>query len=86
MVAKQVTAQWVMEARHLTLAADVRREDIVQPVEAAEAESEASIVPPPIKPNVVPTAAEPSAVVPTTAELPSSLPAATSANTTEGPQ
>ena len=28
-VAEQVTAQWVMEAHHLTMAADVRREDIV---------------------------------------------------------
>ena len=28
-VAEQVTAQWVMEALHLTVAIDVRREDIV---------------------------------------------------------
>ena len=29
MVAEQVTAQWVMEARHSTMAADMRREDVV---------------------------------------------------------
>ena len=78
--------QWVMEARRSIVAADVRREDVVQPVEAAKAESEASIVPPTTEPNVVPTIAEPSAVVSTTAELPSSSPAAPSTDTTGGPQ
>ena len=28
-VTKRVTAQWVMEARHSTMAADMRREDVV---------------------------------------------------------
>ena len=28
-VAEQITAQWVMEARRLTMAADVRREDVI---------------------------------------------------------
>ena len=29
MVAEQVTAQWVMEARHSSMAKDVHREDVV---------------------------------------------------------
>ena len=29
MVAEQVTAQWVMEARYSTVAVDMRREDVV---------------------------------------------------------
>ena len=58
MVAEQVTMQWVMEARHSSMAEDVRQEDVVQPTEAAEVRSEVSIVPPPIEPNVVPTTAK----------------------------
>ena len=34
-----------MEARRLSVAEDVRREDVVQPVEGVETESEASVVP-----------------------------------------
>ena len=85
MVAEQVTAQWVMEARRSTVAIDVRWEDIVQPMEVAEAGSEASVVPPPIEPNVVPTTAEPSVIVLTSTELPLSSPTAPSVDATRGP-
>jgi len=85
-VTEPVTAQWLMEARYSTMAVDVCREDIVQPMEAAEARSKASIIPSPSEQNVVSTAAEPSTVVPTIAELPSSSPTAPSTDTTGGPQ
>ena len=54
----------MMEAHHSTVAADVHREDVIQPMEAAKAKSGASVILPPTEPNVVPTIAEPSAVVP----------------------
>ena len=57
-VAEQVTAQWVMEARHSSVAEDVRRDDVVQPVEGVETGVEASVIPPPTEPNVVPTESE----------------------------
>ena len=75
MVAEQVTVQWVMEARRSTVAADMRREDVVQPAEAAEARSEASVVPTPTEPNIVPT----------TIELPSSSSTVPSADAAGGP-
>ena len=84
-VAEQVTAQWVMEARPSTMAVDVRQEDVIQPVEAAEARSEVSIVPSSIEPNIVLTIAEPSAVIPTTTELPSSSSIAPSTDVAGGP-
>ena len=84
-VAEQVTTRWVVEARCSMAATGVRQEDIVQPV-MAEAGSEASVVPPATEPNVVPTIAESSAVVLTTAELPSSSSATPSTDTTGGPQ
>ena len=55
MVAKQVNAQWVMEAHRLSMAEDVHREDVIQPMEGVETRSEASVVPPPTEPNVFPT-------------------------------
>ena len=55
MVTEQVTAQWVMEARRLSMAKDVRWEDVVQPMEGVETGSEASVIPPPTEPNIVPT-------------------------------
>ena len=55
---QQVTAQWVMEARRLTVAADMHQEDVVQPTELAEDGSEASVIPPAIEPNVVLTGSE----------------------------
>ena len=47
-----------MEARRLTMTKDVRREDVVQPMEGVETGSEASVVPPPTEPNVVLTGSE----------------------------
>ena len=58
MVAEQVTAQWVMEARRSTMATNMRWEDVVQPTESMEVKSEASVFLPPTKPNVVPTIIE----------------------------
>ena len=58
MVAEPVTVQWVMEAHHSTMVEDVRREDVVQPVEGVEARSEVSVIPPPTEPNVVSTGSE----------------------------
>ena len=58
MVAEQVTAQWVMEARHSSVDKDVHQEDVVQPVEGVETRSKVSIIPPPIEPNVIPTRSE----------------------------
>ena len=55
-----------------TVAEDVCQEDVVQPLEGAETRLEASVILPPIEPNVIPTVAELSVVVPTTTELPSS--------------
>ena len=48
----------MMEARHSSMAEEVRREDVVQPVEGVETGSEASVVPPPIEPNIVLTGSE----------------------------
>ena len=53
MVAEQVSAQWVMEARRVSVAKGVRQEDIIQPADRVETGSEASVVPPLTKPNVV---------------------------------
>ena len=58
MVAEQVTAQWVMEARRSTVAEDMCREDVVPPMEGLETGLEASIIPPPAEPNIVPTGNE----------------------------
>ena len=58
MVAEQVTAQWVMEAHCSSVAEDVRREDVVQPMEGVETGSEASVIPPSTEPNIVPTESE----------------------------
>ena len=48
----------------MTMAEDVHQEHVAQPMEGAEAESEANIVPPLTEPNVVLTTTEPSVVVP----------------------
>ena len=73
-----------MEARRASVAEGVHQEDVIQPAEATEAESEVSVVPPPTKPNVVLTEAKPSTIVPTTTEVPSSSPTAPSANAAGG--
>ena len=75
MVAEQVTAQWVMEDRRSSVAEDVHREGVIQPVEGVETGSEASVVPPPTKPNVVPIGSE----------LPSSLSTVPSADAVRRP-
>ena len=69
-----VTLQWVMEAHYSNVAVDMRRDDVVQPAEAAKVGSEASIISTPTKLNVIPTAAE----------LPLSLSIAPSANAASG--
>ena len=58
MVAEQVSAQWVMEARCSSVAEGVCQEDVIQPANGVETGSEASVVPPPIEPNVVPSESE----------------------------
>ena len=58
MVAEQVSVQWVMEARRSSMAEGVRQEDVIQPADGVETGSEASVVPPPTEPNVVPSKSE----------------------------
>jgi hypothetical protein len=53
MVVEQVSAQWVMEARHSSMAEGMHQEDVIQPADGVESKSEASVVPPPTEPNVV---------------------------------
>ena len=74
-----------MEAHCSTMAADMRWEDVVQPTEAVKARLEASVVPPPTEPNVILTAAELSAIIPTITELPSSSLTVPSANAAGAP-
>ena len=76
----------MMEARCSTMVVGVRQEDIVQPMEVVETRSEVSIDMPPTEPNIVPTVAEPSAIVPTSTELPLSSPIAPSTDAARGPQ
>ena len=52
LLAEQVSAQWVMDARRASMAKGVRQEDVTQPVDGVEAGSEVSVVPPPTEPNV----------------------------------
>ena len=58
MVAEQVTARWVLEARRSTMDEDVRREDVVQPMVGVEIRLKESIVLPPTELNVFPTGSE----------------------------
>ena len=85
MVAEQVSEQWVMEARCSSVAEGMRQEDVIHPVEAAEVESEVSVVPPPTELNFILTLAKPSTVVPITTELPLSSSIAPSTNAAGGP-
>ena len=75
MVAEQVTAQWVMEARRSTVATDMHREDVAKPTEVVDAGSKASVVLPPTEPNVILTESE----------LPSSSSTIPSADAVGGP-
>ena len=59
MVAEQVSAQWVMEARRSSVAEGARQEDVIHLADGVETRSEASVIPPLIEPNVVPSESEP---------------------------
>ena len=52
LVAEQVSAQWVMDARRADMAESVRQEDIAQPVDGVEPGSKADVAPPLTEPNV----------------------------------
>ena len=58
MVAEQVSTQWVMEARRVSMPEGVCQEDVIQPIDRVETGSEASGVPPPTEPNVVTSGSE----------------------------
>ena len=58
LVAEQVSAQWVMEARHSSMAEGVRQEDVIQPTDGVETRLDVIVVLPPSKPNVVPSGGE----------------------------
>ena len=58
MVAKQVSAQWVMEARRANTAEGARQEDVAQPTDGVEPGSKANVAPPLTEPNVVPLKTE----------------------------
>ena len=58
LVAEQVSAQWVMEARRASAAEGMCQEDVTQPTDGVEAWSEASVIPPPTEPNVAPSESE----------------------------
>ena len=49
LVAKQVSVQWVMEARRVSVAEGVRQEDVTQPTDGVEVGSEA-----PSEPSIAP--------------------------------
>ena len=69
LVAEQVSAQWVMEARHANVAEGACAEDVVQPMDGADPGSEMNVVPPLTELNVVQPEDEqplPSPVAPTT--------------------
>ena len=55
LVAEQVSAQWVMDARREDMARSMRQGDIAQPMDGTELGSEVDIVPPSTEPNVVPS-------------------------------
>ena len=68
LVAKQVSAQWVMDARREDMARSVRQGDVAQPTNGAEPGSEVDIAPPSTEPNIVSPGSEqpaPSPVAPT---------------------
>ena len=53
LVAEQVSTQWVMEARHVSVAEGTRQEDIAQPIDGVEPRLEVNVAPPLTEPNVV---------------------------------
>ena len=58
LVAKQVSAQWVMDARCTSVAEGVRQEDVPQSTDGVEAGSKVNIILPPTEPNVAPSESE----------------------------
>ena len=58
MVAEQVSKQWVMEARHVSVAEGTRQEDIAQHTDGVEPGSKADVAPPSTEPNIVPLETE----------------------------
>ena len=52
LLAEQVSAQWVMDARREDMAGSVRQGDVTQPAVGVEPGSEVDIAPPPTEPNV----------------------------------
>ena len=68
LVAEQVSAQWVMDARHVSIAEGTCPEDVIQPVDGTEPRLEVDIALPSTEPNVIPPGSEqpvPSPVAPT---------------------
>jgi len=53
LLAEQVSAQWVMDARHEDMAGSVRQEDVAQPMDGVDLGSEMNVALPPTEPNVV---------------------------------
>ena len=53
MVAEQVSAQWVMEARRANMAEGAHQDDVAQPTDGVEPGSEADVAPPSTEPNVI---------------------------------
>ena len=53
LVAEQVSAQWVMDARRVNVAKGARQEDVAQPTDGVEPGSEAHVAPPPTEPSVI---------------------------------
>ena len=58
LVTKQVSVQWVMDARRVSVGKGARPEDIIQPVDGVEPGSKVNVVPPLTEPNVVPSKTE----------------------------
>ena len=58
LVAEQVSAQWVVEARHSSMAKGVGQEDVMQPADRVGAGLKVSVIPPSTVPNVVPLGGE----------------------------
>ena len=52
LVAEQVSARWVMDARRADMAAGVRQEDVAQPTDGVEPGSEVDVASPLTEPNV----------------------------------
>ena len=58
LVAEQVFAQWVMDARREDMAGSMRQGDVAQPADGTEPRSEVDVISPSTEPNVVPSGSE----------------------------